>query len=189
MLPERLRGWRLDRSIPGSGVVLDIGVHNADLIRFITGDEFVEVATLTANSGLATGEVEDSAMTAARLERGALVTTHEAFTVANAPTAVELHGRLGSIYATDVLTQDPVGGVVIRTADGTEEIDVGVREDLYVVALREFAAAIDGEGSPAATGEDGAAAMAVALAALESARTGANTQPAFHPGMREVGHA
>src|SRR5438874_9621324 len=33
LLPERLRGWRLDRSIPGAGVVLDSAVHNADVVR------------------------------------------------------------------------------------------------------------------------------------------------------------
>jgi 1,5-anhydro-D-fructose reductase (1,5-anhydro-D-mannitol-forming) len=186
LLPERLRGWRLDRSSAGGGVVLDITVHDADVIRFVTGDEVAEVATLVANSGLAAGELEDTAMTVARLEGGALVTTHEAFTVPHAHTVVELHGRLGSIYATDVLTQDPVGTVVLRTADGDEEVDVGERENLYVVTLREFAAAVRGEGRPPATGEDGAASLAVALAALESARTGVSVRPEFHSNPQGV---
>jgi 1,5-anhydro-D-fructose reductase (1,5-anhydro-D-mannitol-forming) len=179
LLPERLRGWRLDRSIPGAGVVLDIAVHNADVVRFVTGAEVEQVATFVANSGLADSEVEDAAMTVARLRGGALATTHETFTVPYADTAVEVHGRLGSIYAVGVLTQDPVGTVVVRTSDGDEHVEVGEREDLYVVALREFATAVDGEGRPAATGEDGAASLAIALAALESARTGSAERPVF----------
>ena len=180
LLPERLRGWRLDRSRPGGGVILDITVHDADVVRFITGDEVEEVRTLVANRGLAIDGLEDSAMTVARLCSGVLVTTHESFAVPAAHTSVEVHGRDGSIYATGVLTQDPVGDVVIRTAGGDEQVDVGERENLYVVALREFAAAVRGEGSPAASGEDGAASLAIALAALESARTGRTARPAFH---------
>jgi 1,5-anhydro-D-fructose reductase (1,5-anhydro-D-mannitol-forming) len=186
LLPPRLRGWRLDRSNAGGGVVLDITVHDADLIRFVTGDEVVEVVTLVANSGLADDDVDDTAMTVARLEGGGLVTTHEAFTVPHALTALEVHGRLGSIYASDVLTQDPVGTVVLRTAEGDDEVDVGVRENLYVVGLREFAVAVRGEGCPAATGEDGAASLAIALAALESARTGTRAQPASLSTAEEV---
>jgi 1,5-anhydro-D-fructose reductase (1,5-anhydro-D-mannitol-forming) len=179
LLPERLRGWRLDRSKAGGGVVLDITVHDADVVRFVSGDEIEEVRTLVANGGMAADGIEDTAMTVARLRAGALVTTHESFTVPAAQTSLEVHGSDGSIYATGVLTQDPVGSVVLRTPDGEEQVEVGEREDLYVVALREFAAAVRGEGRPAASGEDGAASLAVALAALESAQRGGAVRPVF----------
>jgi 1,5-anhydro-D-fructose reductase (1,5-anhydro-D-mannitol-forming) len=178
-LPERLRGWRLDRSSSGAGVVLDITVHDADLVRFVTGDEVDQIVTLVSNSGLAEGGVEDVAMSAARLRSGALVTSHEAFTVPYATTSLEIHGSRGSIYATGVISQDPVGTVVLRGPAGDEEVAVGESENLYVVGLREFEAATHGEGRPAATGEDGAASLAVALAALESARTGAVVRPTY----------
>ena len=183
LLPERLRGWRLDRSKPGGGVVLDITVHDADVVRFVSGDEVEEVRTLVANRGLASDGIEDTAMTVARLRRGALATTHESFAAPGAQTSVEVHGRYGSIYAAGVLTQDPVGDVVIRTAGGDEQVDVGERENLYVVALREFAAAASGDGVAAATGEDGAASLAIALAVLESARTGRTARPAVQAVM------
>jgi 1,5-anhydro-D-fructose reductase (1,5-anhydro-D-mannitol-forming) len=178
-LPERLRGWRLDRSRPGAGVVLDITVHDADVIRFITGDEVEQVSTFVANAGLAESGVEDAAMTVARMRGGALVASHEAFTVPHAATSVVIRGRRGTISAIDVLSQDPVGSVELRGPEGLEEVNVGEREDLYVVALREFEGAIRGEGRPAATGEDGAASLAIALAALESARTGQAVRPSF----------
>ena len=123
--------------------------------------------------------MESRARWRARLRGGALATTHETFTVPFADTAVELHGRFGSIYAIGVLTQDAVGTVMVRTSSGDEDVEVGEREDLYVVALREFADAARGQGRPAATGEDGAASLAIALAALESARTGSAVRPAF----------
>jgi 1,5-anhydro-D-fructose reductase (1,5-anhydro-D-mannitol-forming) len=45
--------------------------------------------------------------------------------------------------------------------------------DLYGQAVREVVAAVEGRGRPAADGPDGAAALAVALAVREAARTGA----------------
>lgn len=179
LLPERLRGWRLDRSRPGAGVVMDITVHDADLVRYLTRDEVEDVASFDRTSGLAESGLDDAAMTIARLRSGALVTIHVAFTVPHAPTSVEVHGRQGSVFATDVLTQDPIGRVVLQGPDGEKEIEVGEREDLYVVALREFASATKGSGRPPASGEDGAASLAVALAALQSARTGCAVRTAY----------
>ena len=38
-LPEHLHGWRLRDPKGGAGAVLDLTVHDADLLRFILGDE------------------------------------------------------------------------------------------------------------------------------------------------------
>ena len=53
-----------------------------------------------------------------------------------------------------------------------EEEIVVAHENLYERSVRRFNAAINGEGEPAATAHDGLCSLAVALAALESARTG-----------------
>ena len=42
----------------------------------------------------------------------------------------------------------------------------------YLEAVRRFNSAVRGEGEPLATGRDGIASLAVALAALEPAKTG-----------------
>ncbi|TGS51935.1 gfo/Idh/MocA family oxidoreductase, partial [Mesorhizobium sp. M1D.F.Ca.ET.183.01.1.1] len=70
-----------------------------------------------------------------------------------------------------VMTQKPVGSVLLRTAAGEEELNFD-REDLYTRSLRQFHAAIRGDGQPSATGEDGIWSLASAEAALQSARTG-----------------
>jgi len=82
-----------------------------------------------------------------------------------------VHGTEGSLSATDVMTQRPVGSVILRTANGAQELTFD-RGDLYTRAVRLFHAAIRGEGKPSATGEDGVWSLAAAEAALESARTG-----------------
>jgi 1,5-anhydro-D-fructose reductase (1,5-anhydro-D-mannitol-forming) len=178
-LPEELRTWRLKRPAAGGGVVLDVTVHDADVVRFLLADEVAEVVAMTANQGLAEPPLEDSAMGAMRMRGGQLVSFHDAFTVPHAGTGVELHGTEGSLIGSEVLTPNPIGQVLLRHLDEIEEVAIPRRRPIYEEVVRRFDAAVRGEGTPVATGEDGAAALAVALAALESARSGRPVAPTW----------
>lgn len=172
-LPPRLQGWRVTAPAAGGGVIFDITVHDADTLRFVLGDEAVEATALTARQGLAAGEIEDAVMGVLRFDGGALAQHHDAFTIRHARTGFEVHGTDGSLYAEDVMTQDPVGRVLLRReGGGITEIDVGAPEDLYARSVRLFNAAVRGEGEPAATGEDGVRSLAIALAVRQSVATG-----------------
>jgi 1,5-anhydro-D-fructose reductase (1,5-anhydro-D-mannitol-forming) len=179
-LPPRLQGWRISRPDAGGGVILDITVHDVDTLRFVLDDDVEEVTALGAQQGLAAGSLEDAVMGAMRFARGTLAQHHDAFTIRHARTGLEVHGTDGSLYATDVMTQDPIGRVVLRRDGREEEVDLGAPEDLYVRAVRLFNAATRGEGAPAATGEDGIRSLAVGLAVQEAARTGRPT-PVRYP--------
>jgi len=170
LLPQRLRGWRIDGSAPGSGVVLDITVHDMDTVRYVTD---LEPRTLTA-IGVAQGggDVIDAVMVAARLDDDVLLQTHDAFTVEHAGTGFELHGTDGSLIAVDAMTQDPDGSVTLHRSGSSVEIDILDRDDLYIRALDAFAAAVGGKGKPAATGVDGVRSLVAALAVAESLQTG-----------------
>lgn len=170
-LPPHLMGWRIDRPGAGAGVVLDITVHDADTLRFLLDEEPVAVAAMTQEGGLGVGGVEDGAMVTLRFASGLLAQCHEAFTTAFAPTGLELHGSEGSLVGRDCMSQRPVGSVTLRHAGGEEPLELA-HENLYERALAAFHAAVRGEGAPAASGEDGIRSLAVALAALEAARTG-----------------
>jgi len=172
-LPPRLQGWRINRAEAGGGVILDISVHDVDTLRFVLGDEVKEVMALSSQQGLASGELEDAVMGVMRFGRGTLVQHHDAFTIRHARTGLELHGTDGSLYAEDVMTQDPVGRVILRrTGEDDTMIDTGEPENLYAYAVQRFNAAVRGRGEPAATGDDGVRSLAVGLAILESAGTG-----------------
>ena len=91
-----------------------------------------------------------------------------------------MHGTEGSLIATDAMTQSPDGDVVLRRA-GRDDVLVEPedREDLYVRGTRRFAAAVTGDGAPAAGGADCVWSLAVALAVEESpARAGGSTSGA-----------
>ena len=170
-LPPHLRGWRLHRPEAGGGVILDIVVHDADTLRFVLDDDPVEVVALTQSAGMASAGLEDGAMGVVRFKSGAIAQCHDAFTIGYAGTGFEVHGSEGSLIAHDVMTQKPIGTVVLRNEAGEEALTFD-REDLYVRSLGLFHAAIRGEGAPSATGEDGLWSLATALAFVESARTG-----------------
>jgi 1,5-anhydro-D-fructose reductase (1,5-anhydro-D-mannitol-forming) len=175
-LPPRLQGWRLDKPAAGAGVTLDITVHDADTLHFALGVRAEEVVAQSTSQGLGQGGVEDTIMGVIRFEGNILAQFHDSFTIRHTSTGFEIHGTEGSLLATDVMTQEPVGRIILRRGTEETEIDPGAREDLYSFAVRHFNAAVRGEGKPAATGEDGIRSLAVALAAVESVKTGKRTR-------------
>ncbi len=177
LLPE-LRTWRIDRDQPGGGVVLDVTVHDADLVRFLLDDEIAEVTALTSTGELSDGgAVSDSVMGVMRMRRGALVSFHDSFVVAHAATGVEVHGTDASLIATDVLLPTPTGQLYLQRGDERELVDVPDRPPIYESVVERFTAAVNRKGAVVADGEDGIRSLAVALAAVESADSGGTVQP------------
>ncbi len=169
-LPGHLQGWRIDNPAAGGGVIPDITVHDADVARFLLGEDPVSVVAQMASSGMGRG-VEDSVMSVWTMRSGTMVMAHESFTHPFAGSGLEVHGTQGSIFATGVMTQQPAGEVVLVTAAGHESVPYPTHS-LYGQAVADFLAAVAGKGRPAADGHDGVASLAVALAVREAARTG-----------------
>lgn len=172
-LPPHLQGWRIDNPAAGGGVIADITVHDADTVRFHLGEDPIEVVAMTAQSGMGQG-VEDSVMSVWSMPSGAQVQAHESFTHQFAGTGIEIHGSEGSIFARNVMTQQPVGDITLVTAQGSEAVSYSTHS-LYERAVRLFADAVAGKGRPSADGRDGVASLAVAEAVAEAAKTGKRT--------------
>jgi 1,5-anhydro-D-fructose reductase (1,5-anhydro-D-mannitol-forming) len=170
-LPPHLQGWRIDKPQAGGGVILDITVHDADTLRFALGAEPVEAVGFTQSAAMASAGLEDGVMAVLRFDNGVLAQLHDAFTVKHAGTGFEVHGDQGSIFARDVMTQKPIGTIVLRTAAGEQAVAVEP-ENLYVRSVAAFCAAMRGEGSPAATAEDGVRSLATAIAVAQACKTG-----------------
>ena len=170
-LPPHLQGWRLSAPAAGGGVTLDITVHDADTLRFVLGEDPVEAVAMSQSAGMAGSGLEDGNMAILRFGSGLLAQVHEAFTSKFAGTGFEVHGTEGSLIARNVMTQQPVGEVMLRTAAGEEALPVA-HEKLYDRAVRLFHAAVKGEDEPAATGEDGLWSLATALAVRDAAASG-----------------
>jgi 1,5-anhydro-D-fructose reductase (1,5-anhydro-D-mannitol-forming) len=171
-LPPRLQGWRLSRPEAGGGVILDITVHDADTLRFVLDSEVEDVIARSATQGLASSGMDDAVMGVMYFRNGVLAQFHDAFTIKHAPTGLEVHGTEGSLFAVGVMTQDPAGRVVLRRDNGETEIKLDPPEDLYVHSIRHFNEAVLTGTQPFATAVDGLRSLAVALAAVESAKSG-----------------
>jgi 1,5-anhydro-D-fructose reductase (1,5-anhydro-D-mannitol-forming) len=179
-LPEHLQGWRIKDPKTGAGVVMDITVHDADTLRFVTGDEPESVTAMIQSAGMGESGIEDGVLGVARFRSGLLAHFFDAFTCRYTRTAFEVHGEDGSLFGVDCMTQHPVGAVILRNAQGEAPLPL-VQENLYERSVRAFHAAMRGEGAPSATGEDGVRSMAMAIATLEAAHAG--REVAVDPGL------
>jgi 1,5-anhydro-D-fructose reductase (1,5-anhydro-D-mannitol-forming) len=173
-LPPHLQGWRIQRPEAGGGVTLDITVHDADTLRFVLDDEPASVVAMTSHSGMGKAGLEDGVMGVIRFSSGLLAQFHDGFTTRYAITGFEVHGDEGSLIARDCMTQSPKGDVLLRSGSGEELLKLD-HEKLYVRSVRLFQAAVDGQGAPSATGEDGVKSLSVALSVREAARSGVAT--------------
>lgn len=172
-LPDHLRGWRIERSDAGGGVVLDISVHDIDTLRFILDAEPVTVSAMTWTEGAAAARIAMGVMGIVRFNNGVLAQIHDAFDIPFAPTGIEIHGIEGSLIATDVMTQRPIGQIEWRCGRGIEIVEVPHR-NLYAASVAQFHRAVLFGEHPAATGRDGFRSLVTALALQESADTGAH---------------
>jgi 1,5-anhydro-D-fructose reductase (1,5-anhydro-D-mannitol-forming) len=125
---------------------------------------------MEAVSGMGQG-VEDSSMCVFAMPSGVMVQTHESFTHPHGGTGIEFLGTKGSIRATNVMTQRPVGEITLTTDAGSKTVEYS-DHDLYVHSMAKFAAALRGEGGPSASGVDGVKSLAVALAVKKAAVNG-----------------
>lgn len=170
-LPPHLQGWRLDKPQAGGGVILDISVHDADTLRFVLNDDPVEAVAFSQVGGMGQAGLEDAVMGVLRFKSGVIAQFHDAFTTKFAETGFEVHGTEGSLIARNVMTQKPVGSVVLRNAAGEHELKLDQR-NLYEAGLQAFHEAVAGKGKPSAAGEDGVWSLATGLAVVKSAATG-----------------
>lgn len=169
-LPPHLQGWRIDNPAAGGGVVLDITVHNCDILAYLLGEYPQEVVSMTDHK-LFGDLVEDEAMSVWRYPSGVLAYTHESFATPHAGHGIEIHGSEGSLIGDSVMSQQPVGKVYLQRNGERQELSVDPH-NLYQAGVADFVAAVKEGRAPACDGVAGTRSLAVALAVLESAKSG-----------------
>jgi 1,5-anhydro-D-fructose reductase (1,5-anhydro-D-mannitol-forming) len=179
-LPPHLQGWRIERPDAGGGVILDITVHDVDTLRFVLGEDPVEAIAFSQSGGMGKAGLEDAVMGVLRFRSGLIAQFHDGFTTKYAETGFEVHGTDGSLIARNVMTQRPVGTVMLRSAAGEKELPL-THHNLYEAALTAFHEAVAGKGAPSATAEDGIWSLATGLAVVEAAARG--TAVRIEPGL------
>ncbi len=145
------------------GVVIDLAVHDIDLIRWFTDSEIVEIQPQLSS---AVAEREDIALLQFRTASGVLahintnwLTPFKARTIHVATRAKYLIGDLLTSQVTECFGFQPDGSYSMR------HLSVGYAEPLRA-ELRAFVNAIRSGRPPAVTGEEAVASLEVAIRCL-----------------------
>lgn len=156
--------WFFDRDSAGGGALLDLGIHMIDVLHAVCGGPMTEVAAMvdTPHDGSA---VERVAQLVLRTGGGALGTLHASWSAKPAPD------HQLTIFGTDArLHLDGRTPLTLSGASGGHErVEAAAPTDSPYAA---FARAVAGERPAVIDGSDGRAAVAVACAAYEAARSG-----------------
>ena len=173
LMREHLKTWRLHKPETGAGVILDVLVHQADLLRFILEEDAQSIACKQQFLSLGNRDksIEDGAMSVIEFPSGVLAHTHETFTTPYSQTALHILGTKGSVEGYDILRQQGGGSVFLSNSKGRRNIPFQ-QQDCYKTTVALFVQSLLGKGHPAADGIDGLKSLAVALAAKKSAETG-----------------
>jgi UDP-N-acetylglucosamine 3-dehydrogenase len=147
------------------GVVIDLAVHDIDLIRWFTESEIAEVQPQLSS---AIAEREDIALLQFRTASGVLahintnwLTPFKARNVVIATRNKYITGDLLTRQVTECFGFQPDGSYSMR------HLSVGHAEPLRA-ELQAFVAAIRNGKEPAVTGEEGVASLEIAIRCLES---------------------
>ena len=147
------------------GVVIDLAVHDIDLIRWFTESEIIEVQPQLSS---ALAEREDIALLQFRTASGVLahintnwVTPFKARNVTIATSNKYIMGDLLTRQVTECFGFQPDGSYSMR------HLSVGHAEPLRA-ELQAFVAAIRQGKEPAVTGDEGVASLEIAIRCLES---------------------
>lgn len=172
---EGATGWFFDKKQAFVGSMGDLGVHKADLIRWLIGEEIVEVASFVEHLEKPMGDVDDNAVCILKSASGIIGTLTAAWThYPGEDNATIIYGSKGHIR----IGADPRFSVTAFLKDGEKQyFEVGQlqsnadggQSDTGVI--REFVNSIQTNTPPVISGEEGRRALAIILACLKAAET------------------
>ena len=168
-----LRGWWEDPEAMGGGsVIMGLGVHVFDLVRFIMQQEITEAVAMTDGQTDAQ-PLEHIASTALRLEDGTIANISCGRMLPDTLNDFTVYGTDGRVTGRATLWEARMGDVevVSETVNRTESWEYDYLAN-FVAELDDFHCALKEDREPAATGIDGLRSTEINSAVIQSAKTG-----------------
>jgi predicted dehydrogenase len=168
-LPGTFRpgAWRAERERNPGGPIMQLGIHHVDTLAYWLGP--VQRASGRFAHVHAQADIDDVGVLTLEMESGALATLTGSY-VSPKTLSLRLYGTDSVLdYRTDFSVwpdAQALDGVTTLTLDG-EPLDFEER-DMLADELAEFGRCIRGEAEPETGANEGIAALAVVLQALES---------------------
>lgn len=160
-----LTSWRYTAAGMPGGVMLQIGIHYADVLEYLMGP--IKAVRGSAAQLVLPGDNPDVASLILEHENGALSTLNASYASASEYYMMNVYGKEASAY------YDLHQGLrFLKRGTTRAEPVTCAKNDTIREELDEFAAAVRGGGEPEMNGEKGTASLAVLLAGIRSAREG-----------------
>lgn len=168
---EGKESWFFKKEQAILGAMGDLGVHKADLLRFLLGEEMIEVGAFAETSAKEKANVEDTAVCILRTESGIIGTLAASWSYQKEDNSTVIYGEKGVLRLED----DPSFSFIVQYHDGRKEThslgsiqsnDEGEQHDSGVI--RAFIDSIIHKKEPPITGTEGLKSLQVILAAMES---------------------
>ena len=164
--------WETPELIGEASVLVGLGVHVFDLMRFLLRDEVVEVVAMT-DGQTDHQPLEHIATIALRMSSGTIAQVMCGRMLPDTQNDLALYGSDGRIATKETIWEARLGRAEVVSAavnqDESYEYDYLAN---FVAELEDFHDALKQDRAPSATGEDGLRAARITSAAIESAKTG-----------------
>src|SRR5215470_15789874 len=166
-----LSSWRYQSAGMPGGVMLQIGIHYADVLEYLMGP--IKAVTGRSAQLVLPGDNPDVASMLFEHENGALSTLNASYASASEYYLMNIYGKEASAY------YDMHQGLRILKRGEKRPLEVSCpKNDTLVEELEEFAAAVRGVGKPEMGGEAATTSLAVIRAGVVSAREGRRVEVA-----------
>jgi predicted dehydrogenase len=160
-----LRSWRYQAAGMPGGVMLQIGIHYADVLTYLMGP--VKAVCGHFAQLVLPGDNPDVASLILEHESGALSTLNASYASASEYYLMNIYGKDASAF------YDMHNGLRLLKRGEDQPVTVAcTKNDTFVEELEEFAAACRGDRKPEVGGEYATVSLAVVRAGILSAREG-----------------
>ena len=164
--------WETPELIGDASVLVGLGVHVFDLMRFLLREEVVEVVAMS--DGQTTRQpLEHIATIALRMSSGTIAQVMCGRMLPDTQNDLALYGSSGRIATKETIWEARLGRaeVVSVSLEHSRSYDYDYLAN-FVAELQDFHEAVEQGREPSATGNDGLQAGRITAAAIESAKTG-----------------
>lgn len=169
------RSWFFQKEKAFIGAMGDLGVHKADLLRYLLQEEFVEVGAFVETMAKE-ADVDDNAVCILKTESGIIGTLAASWSyVSKEDNSTVIYGENAILR----LEEDPEYSLVVQYKNGEtvkyqlgkiQSNEEGGQNQSHVI--ENFIDSIVADTDVPVSGEEGSKSLDVILAALESSRTG-----------------
>ena len=164
--------WETPEMIGDASVLVGLGVHVFDLMRFLLREDVVEVVAMT-DGQTERQPLEHIATIALRMGSGTIAQVMCGRMLPDTQNDLGLYGSDGRFATRESVWEARLGQAEIVSASQEESRSFEYNYLAnFVDELNDFRSALEHDRAPAATGEDGLRAAEITSAAIESAKAG-----------------